>query len=32
MNYLVPLCLPTTEDVKPFADPQSYMISWTARR
>ena len=26
MNYLVPLCVPTYEGVKPFADPQSYEL------
>jgi hypothetical protein len=27
MNYLAPMCIPTTEEVKPFADPQSYDVS-----
>jgi hypothetical protein len=26
MNYLAPLCMPTTKDVKSFADPQSYQL------
>lgn len=26
MNYLAPLCMPTTDEVKPYADPQSYSI------
>jgi hypothetical protein len=27
MNYLVPMCMPTLESVKPFADPESYRLS-----
>ena len=27
MNYLVPLSIPTSDEIKPFADPQSYDIS-----
>ncbi len=27
LNYLVPMCFPMTEDVKPYADPQSYELA-----
>ncbi len=26
LNYLAPMCMPTNESVKPFADPQSYQL------
>ncbi len=26
MNYLAPMCMPTLESVKPFADPQNYTL------